>query len=245
MQSLLIALQFLTCVPVRLRELPTGERQGASLLMYPLVGGLIGLVLLLVYRFFGTTDPWLLSGLLLLVWVLLTGALHLDGLADSADAWLGGRGDRERTLAIMKDPCSGPAGVVAIVLVLLLKLLSLVVLVRHGMWLALWWIPVLGRGILLPLFLGTPYVRSEGLGSALASHLPRAPAYRVSGLLVLLVLWTLGMRGFWLILVLALLFVVLRRGMLQRIGGMTGDTAGALVEITEVACLLVLAVQPE
>jgi adenosylcobinamide-GDP ribazoletransferase len=65
------------------------------------------------------------AALLLTVWVLLSGGLHLDGLADSADAWLGGFGDRERTLTIMKDPRSGPIAVVVLVLVLLLKFCAL------------------------------------------------------------------------------------------------------------------------
>jgi adenosylcobinamide-GDP ribazoletransferase len=56
----------------------------------------------------------MLAALLLAVWVLLTGGLHLDGLADTADAWIGGQGDRDRTLAIMKDPRSGPIAIVAI-----------------------------------------------------------------------------------------------------------------------------------
>ncbi len=57
-----------------------------------------------------SAPAWPVAVLVLAVWVGLTGALHLDGLADSADAWLGGYGDRARTLAIMKDPYCGPAG---------------------------------------------------------------------------------------------------------------------------------------
>ena len=66
--------------------------------------------------------------MLLAVWVLLTGALHLDGVADCADAWVGGFGDREKTFQILKDPRSGPIAVVVLVLVLLVKWAALEVL---------------------------------------------------------------------------------------------------------------------
>ncbi|HBM07500.1 MAG TPA: adenosylcobinamide-GDP ribazoletransferase, partial [Pseudomonas sp.] len=119
MQPFLIALQFLTCLPVRLRGMPEPQQIGRSLLYYPLVGLLLGGMLCLLGVALGNAAPPLKAALLLAAWVWLTGALHLDGLADSADAWLGGFGDRERTLAIMKDPCSGPVAVAVLVLVLL------------------------------------------------------------------------------------------------------------------------------
>jgi adenosylcobinamide-GDP ribazoletransferase len=119
------------------------------------------------------------AALLLTVWVLLSGALHLDGLADSADAWLGGFGDRERTLTIMKDPRSGPIAVVTLVLVLLLKFAALLALIEQQHALALIIVPLLGRSALLGLFLTTPYVRAGGLGQALADHLPRSAGKQV------------------------------------------------------------------
>ena len=75
-------------------------------------------------------SPLLQAALLLALWVALTGALHLDGLADSADAWLGGFGDPARTLEIMKDPRSGPVAVVVLVLLLLLKFSALLVVLQ-------------------------------------------------------------------------------------------------------------------
>ena len=128
MQSFLIALQFLTSLPVRLDRMPEPQAVGRSLLYYPLVGLLLGAMLWLVGAVFENASVPLLAALLLTVWVALTGALHLDGLADSADAWLGGFGDRERTLTIMKDPRSGPTAVVVLILLLLLKFVALWVL---------------------------------------------------------------------------------------------------------------------
>ncbi len=173
MLPLWIALQFLSSLPIRLPGMPEPQQLGRSLLFYPLVGLLFGLILYALNLLLVGAPMLLHAALLLTVWVLLSGALHLDGLADSADAWLGGFGDRERTLTIMKDPCSGPIAVVTLVLVLLLKFAALLALIEQGHTLALIIVPVLGRAALLGLFLTTPYVRAGGLGQALADHLPR------------------------------------------------------------------------
>lgn len=237
----LVALQFLTVLPIRLNHAPDAPAIGRSLRYYPLVGLLIGALL--------AGLAWLLSGapalvagaLVLAVWVAVTGALHLDGLADSADAWLGGLGDRERTLAIMKDPYCGPAGVVTLVLVLLFKFAALAYLVPNGDWEILVVTPLLGRTALVLLFLTTPYVRPHGLGSLLANHLPRRAC-------IVMVIFTLaavplitGSAAIGLLLAMAGAFLMLRRLMLRRIEGTTGDTAGALVEITETVVLLAAA----
>lgn len=171
-----IALQFLSSLPVSLPGMPEPRELGRSLLFYPLVGLLFGLLLWLASLLLQGTPAPLHAALLLTVWVLLSGALHLDGLADSADAWLGGFGDRERTLQIMKDPRSGPIAVVTLVLVLLLKFCALWVLVEQGIGAQLLLAPLIGRAAMLGLFLCTPYVRPGGLGQALAEHLPRRAA---------------------------------------------------------------------
>ncbi|WP_213879871.1 adenosylcobinamide-GDP ribazoletransferase [Pseudomonas sp. dw_358] len=234
-----IALQFLSCLPVRLPGMPAPQAMGRSLLWYPAVGVLAGVLLV--------TGLWCLQGapvllqtaLLLSGWVLFSGALHLDGLADSADAWLGGFGDRERTLLIMKDPRSGPIAVVTLALVLLLKFCALQALVQAGQWQALLVVPVLGRAGLLALFLTTPYVRAGGLGQALADHLPRRAGWWVLGLVLLgAVLTGLGLLS---LVVLIGVFAWLRSLMMRRLGGTTGDTAGALLELLETVVLVVWA----
>jgi adenosylcobinamide-GDP ribazoletransferase len=240
MSAWLIALQFLTRVPVRLAGMPAPEQVGRSLLWYPLLGLLIGGLLLGLHLLLGATPALLQAALLLAVWVALTGGLHLDGLADSADAWAGGFGDKERTLAIMQDPRSGPIAVVLLVLVLLLKFVALVTVLEAGAGLLLLPAPWLARGLLPLLFLSTPYVRVGGLGQTLAEHLPRRPlpwVLAAHGVVNLL----LGWAGLQALLVAGLMFVWLRGLMLQRLGGTTGDTAGALLELVECAVLLALA----
>ncbi len=234
----LIALQFLTRLPVPTGVAPEPQELGRSLLWYPLVGFLIGLCLALLAEGLADAPSLLRAALLLCAWVYVTGGMHLDGLADSADAWAGGLGDRERMLAIMKDPAAGPAGVVAVVVVLLVKLAALEALVSRGAWEPLLLVPGLARSKLPLLFLTTPYVRPRGLGSALAAHLPRRAAAPVIGLSAVAAIVVGGGAGVLLVLTGASVFLAFRAWMLRLLGGATGDTAGALVEISEVTGLL-------
>ncbi|VVP21185.1 MULTISPECIES: adenosylcobinamide-GDP ribazoletransferase [Pseudomonas] len=236
-----IALQFLSSLPIRLPGMPAPQELGRSLLFYPLVGLLFGVILWALNWLLLGAPALLHAALLLTVWVLLSGALHLDGLADSADAWLGGFGDRERTLTIMKDPRSGPIAVVALVLVLLLKFTALLALIEQEYAVALIIVPLIGRGALLGLFLTTPYVRAGGLGQALADHLPRSAGKQVLAASALACVLIAGLGGVLALVLAGLGFVWLRQVMLRRIGGTTGDTAGALLELLEMAVLVGLA----
>lgn len=233
-----IALQFLTRLPVTLAGMPAPEQIGRSLLFYPLVGLLIGSLLLFAQHLLSDSAVLLQAALLLTVWVGISGGLHLDGLADSADAWVGGFGDRERTLAIMKDPRSGPIAV--LVLLPLLKFAALVALLESGSGLLLLLVPWLARCLLPLLFLTTPYVRSGGLGQALAEHRPRQQLpWMLAANAVAMLLF--GWPALLALLVAGVVFIWLRILMLKRLGGATGDTAGALLEIAECAVLLALA----
>lgn len=237
MRSLLAAIGFLTRLPVPAWVF---EREGdavSPLPWYPAVGLLIGGLLCGLSWLLSSATPLLAAALLLCAWVLLTGALHLDGLADSADAWVGGLGDRERTLAIMKDPRSGPMGVVAVVLVLLVKFAALASLPPHAS--ALWLAPLLARAALTGAFLVTPYVRSGGLGSALvgSARAPCVTALVFAALLSLLAGW----RGVLALLATLVVFFLWRSACLRRLGGITGDTCGALAELAEAVVLVAMA----
>jgi adenosylcobinamide-GDP ribazoletransferase len=186
------------------------------------------------------TDPDVAALLVLALWVWSSGAIHLDGLADTADAWVGGIGSRERTLEIMRDPRSGPAAITVLVLVLIAKWSGLKALIAGGAPWLLIVIPAVGRALLPLLLLTTPYARVLGMVSDHSRELPR-PAARnavlgAAGAALLLAGWGGGLA---MVLTAAVLFLAARRAMLRRIGGFTGDTAGALVELTETAMLLV------
>ena len=236
-----IALQFLSSLPVRLPGMPSPRETGRSLLYYPLVGLVLGVVLYGANAVLSGAPLMLHAALLLTVWVLFSGGLHLDGLADSADAWLGGFGDRERTLTIMKDPRSGPIAVVVLALVLLLKFCALFAVIEQQQFAALLIVPLIGRSALLAVFLTTPYVRAGGLGQALADHLPRSTGWWVLGVSALVGVLLGGMSGVWSLVLAIIGFAWLRRMMMRRLGGTTGDTAGALLELLEVWVLVGLA----
>jgi len=241
LRPLWIALQLLTRLPTPDCGLPQAVELGCSLLCYPLVGLLVGILLAGAgWLLAGHLPPMLLAALLLSFWVMLTGALHLDGLADCADGWLGGHGDRERTLKIMHDPQSGSAAVVVVALVLLVKFAALVAVVDARQTLSLLFVPVLARTLLPLLFLTTPCARTEGLAASLAACLPRKAAWFVVALGLLLTSLP-APSGVWLAVSGLLVFILLRRMMLEHIGGMNGDTAGALVELSETAALIALA----
>lgn len=238
----LIALQFLTCIPVRLPDMPEAPEIGRSVLFYALVGLLFGSMLIALNLLLQNSSDNLRAALLLCTWILLSGALHLDGLADSADAALGGLGDRRKTLAIMKDPHCGSLAVIALVMVLLLKFTAL----SDKSWLSsswgLLWIPLCGRQSAALLFATTPYVSPVGLGTALAAHLPHKALLQQTAILSVLCIVFLGMQGIILLFSSAFLFVIWRGFWLRRIGGITGDIAGAMVELTEAAGLVALAI---
>ncbi len=233
------ALQFLTRFPVPGRsEMPSESEQGKSLLYYPLVGLLIGLSLVAVNGIAGSADTLLRAALLLVVWVTVTGGLHLDGLADMADAWIGGQGERDRTLQIMKDPRCGSSAVSAVVLLLLVKLAALNSVLLQGGWEVILLAPLLGRLSIVATFLYLPYVRPSGLGATLAAHIPRIQAGRVLLVSALFCLIIPGWYAVWILLFCVFLFLVYRHMLLSRIGGFTGDSAGAICELTEAVSLV-------
>ena len=195
MTAFWIAMQFLTVFPIQLKQMPSPQQNAQSLLFYPLIGMLIGLVLFAIALTLVKLPIILLSTLLLVVWIWITGGLHLDGLADTADAWVGGFGDPEKTLRIMKDPSSGPIGVLSLLIVCVLKWSALYVLLeQQQLWLLIL-VPMLARLSPLILFLTTPYVRAKGLGTAMSQYIPRKLSYVIiaitCGLCVFLVLWGL------------------------------------------------------
>lgn len=242
MHPFLVALQFLTRLPVAVASAPAAQLQGRSLPWYPLVGLLLGLLLLLAQWWLQGESALLVAAVMLALWVGLTGALHLDGLADSADAWVGGMGERERTLAIMKDPASGPMGVSALLVVLLLKFAALEQIVAAGESAVVLLVPALARAGAALLFVTTPYVRSGGLGAALSQQAPRRRVFAAAALSLLASLLLPGAGGIAVALVVALLWLLLRHMALQRLGGFTGDVAGAVVELLECAALLAFVV---
>lgn len=239
MDALLTALQFLTRIPLPFTYGYSDKALGRSPLFYPLVGLFLGGILAGLAALLQSAPTTLTAALLLTAWALLSGGLHLDGLADCADAWIGGHGDRQRSLRIMKDPACGPIAVTVLVLLLLLKWAALTALLAERQWLAIALTPLLGRAGILVLMLTTTYVSPQGLASTMLQHFPSATAGRVLALVVISLLPTLGWPS---LLAVGLTLWAIRSMAMQRLGGVTGDVYGAAVELSEAAALLAVAI---
>jgi adenosylcobinamide-GDP ribazoletransferase len=243
MRLYLIAMQFLTIVPLPFDTRCQKEDLGRATACFPLAGLTIGGLLAGIDWL---VAPWLnrslTAALLVTVLAVVTGALHLDGLADVCDG-LAARGSRERFLAVMKDSHVGAAGAVGIVLALLLKWQALLAVPPGIAWQALLIFPLLGRFSQVLAMAGAAHARQDGLGAAFiqgmtARHLITALVITVSACLLIL-----PVRG---MVALAAVFAVtlVIKGYFQgRLGGLTGDIVGCSCEISETVALIVLSVR--
>ncbi|MBF0262052.1 MAG: adenosylcobinamide-GDP ribazoletransferase [Magnetococcales bacterium] len=236
-RPLLIALGLLTRIPIPWRgALATPRELGWSVLFYPAVGVCIGALLMaLALGMPAGLDGGVRAALVVIAWTWLTGGLHLEGLADSADGWVGGLGNATRGLEIMRDPRSGPAALMAVTLLLLLKWnLARAAIETNAT--AIWLVaPTLGRLGIVLLLATTPYVRAGGMGETAAQELPRGWAFA----LVVGVLLGVGWFGsWWVVGVAGAVWLILRRAWMRRFGGVTGDLAGATCELVETITML-------
>ncbi|MFK5984536.1 MAG: adenosylcobinamide-GDP ribazoletransferase [Pseudomonadota bacterium] len=235
-----IAIQFLTRLPVWLKYPPQDKDVGCSASYYPMVGLIIGLILfslLWLLQYFSTQIPSsLLAALLLSAWVIITGALHLDGLADMVDGLVGGMANSDKILAIMKDSRSGPMAVVALVLLLLLKWTALesIIELQHN-WVIIF-IPALARAYILLLLTTTDYISKGGLASIMLENFPAQK--HINTILFISAMVFVFSLGIWLLLASLVVFFMFRYLMLKRIHGCNGDTIGAMVEIIEMSSLV-------
>ncbi len=242
MRLYFIALQFLTIVP-----LPFGVRceekdLGRAMALFPIVGLTIGLLLVGVDFVAGRFFPRPVTDLLLLVTLAtITGALHLDGLADVCDG-LAARGGRERFLAVMKDSRTGAVGVVGLVLGLMLKYEALLQIPDGMKSDALLLFPMLARYSQVQTAVGARCARTDGLGASFVASAGRFQL-RVAMIVALALSWLmLGVRGLGPFLAALVITGLLRWLFHRRLGGVTGDVIGCISELNEILCLLVLVV---
>ncbi|MFO7871150.1 MAG: adenosylcobinamide-GDP ribazoletransferase [Kiritimatiellia bacterium] len=240
-RSFVTAFKTLTVLPLG------GGSAGAfadSLYWFPVTGFFIGAALYvpgrLIYAWGPLAWPEGPALLIVLISVLITGGLHLDGLSDWADGFWGGR-NAQRSLAIMKDSAVGTFGAAALVFIILAKWICLTRLLDYG---RLHWIIiacVLSRSVQVPAASFFPYARPEGgTGKAFIDGAGRRHAF--AALLAGLILALAVSRGEWIpaactaagAVVFTLLFCAWS---LRKIGGVTGDILGAVSEITETGVL--------
>jgi adenosylcobinamide-GDP ribazoletransferase len=237
------AVSFLTCVPVG-RRLDVGADDVArGAVLFPLVGtGLGALVALVILGLDGRAGVLLAAALAVALEALLTGAIHLDALADAADGL--GANSRERALAVMREPTIGSFGAAALALDLIVKTAALAALATGPRaLLACAAAFALGRSAPLALSWTLPYARPEGgSGSVLADGAGELSRALGIGLGIGLAVAALGLRGLALVGAAAVGAAVVALLARQRLGGVTGDVLGASVEVATTLALVEAAV---
>jgi len=234
MKAFWLALQFMSRFPTPQFTEISGKEMGQSISYFPIVGLIIGAFLVATAQMVYWLPADIVAGLVLAVWAWITGGLHLDGLADTADGWLGGVGNQQRALEIMKDSRIGTGGGVALGLMLLLKWLALSYVIEAQLWVWLLFIPVIGRVASISLMPVTQYVSLQGLAEQMVLHLSRVQVFSWLMISVVVLTWFAWPLVIWLLVV----WLWMRWLMTKITGGMTGDTAGAMTEVIELATML-------
>jgi adenosylcobinamide-GDP ribazoletransferase len=235
------AVSFLTRIPLG-RRIPVEAADVArGAVLFPVVGAGIGVVAGLVAAGLeGPLPPLVAGGLAVAVALLLTGALHLDALADTADAL--GADRRERALEIMRDPRIGSFGVAAVAIALLVEAAAVGALADAGDAVTGFTVAgALSRAVAAPLAVALPYARANGgTGSVLSDRISAVSSGVACGLALLIAVLLLGWDGLLVAGVAAAVAVACGIGSRMWLGGVTGDTLGATVQLAEIAVLVVL-----
>jgi adenosylcobinamide-GDP ribazoletransferase len=258
MRSIILAIQFLTIIPVRLMGDVTERDIARCTKCFPVVGALQGLILLVSAWALGILlPPDIVGAFIVAIAIMTNGGFHLDGLADSFDALAvkssgNAMADVEKRLAVMKDSSTGAIGVVAVATVILLKF----VLIKNVLsfpvpltaLLVLFLVPVFSKWIMVPAIYHGTSARKDGLGKILidASSFPQVVISSALTILLFVIVFVshlaqcYDLRGLFLFsllpagYILALISVAFCS---SRFGGLTGDTLGALSELSEILYL--------
>ncbi len=238
--NLRLAFSFLTIIPLAVTNKEERISLSQAMAYFPLVGFFIAVISLFIVGIFSHYfSPRLLSLFLVLLPIIISGGLHIDGLADSFDAFFQGK-DKHDILHVMKDSRIGVWGTLSVVFLLLMK------------WECLVMLPQQNAGFILAIGLSRwahgficfllPYARTEkGLGQEVAGAVSEVQIF-LSTVFVLIVSLFLGITGIVAVLLSGIFIYLLSKFYKKRIGGITGDVIGATGELTEVFVYLVLIV---
>jgi adenosylcobinamide-GDP ribazoletransferase len=236
--ALKFSIQFLTRIPLKSPGGPDTVNFKKALTCFPLAGYLIGGLLFCVWyllqRFF-PFNTLVLAALIVTAETIITGAFHLDGLADTFDAALSPGTTVERKLEIMKDSRIGVMGATALIIALLLKIAFIDEVLNRRHPAALLIYPALGRWAQVLFFYVSPYLRADGIGSRFARSADQGVLVRASLWLLPCLLFPSFYLAFLLLIAVLLLY---RRYIHSTLGGITGDVLGSAAIIAELAALL-------
>lgn len=242
MRDVAAATGLLSRLPVPVNESHATARGARAAWAYPVAGLAIAVVACCVAQIalWLGVPATLAAGLTLVTLVIITGALHEDGLADAADGLWGGW-TRDRRLEIMKDSRIGAYGVTALLIGLGLRWQALIIVIDAGaLWSGVIAVAMLSRAMMLPVMARLPHARATGLSHSVGH--PSLATSRIGeaiGVFAALLLWQLS--GLWLIGLAFVCALVCARIAKSKIGGQTGDILGATQQITEITLLLTLA----
>lgn len=242
MKSFFDAVRFLTVIPIPDRLCGGNAGLSKSAVFFPVVGLMTGAIVVLFYHAFLLFLPHVPSACIaVLVMSWISGGLHMDGLADTADGFLSGA-PRERAMEIMKDSRTGAFGALAMTSVLLLKVSALSSVMPEMVMTAVISASVAGRGAMTFAIYKFKYVTANGvgLGTLFANGMSGRSA-TISVLIVASVVSIfIGWSGIFVVATFLLITILFGIYSTKKIGGMTGDTYGALCEMTETLVLLVI-----
>lgn len=237
MKSLILMIQFLTRIPLPIEIEAETKDFEKGVIYFPVVGMLIGILLFgLTKVFLGYIDTLTLAVGLVFFEVLLTGGLHLDGLADSFDGLFSYR-DRERMLEIMKDSRIGSNGVLILIFTLLFKTVLMNQILLNNLLGAILIMPVISRGMTVFASRISNYARENGMGNFFIGKVNNIQLAFGMGLTLL---WMLlfSPNSLWMLIIALVTTWLWCRVCKNKVGGMTGDTLGANTELQEVLTLL-------
>ena len=238
-KSFLTALKFLTCLPVKIsKEDPDSSELSDSVVFFPIVGLVLGLILVICNFVFSIFLPAALVKIFLIgILVLITGGLHIDGLSDTVDALFSGK-NKDRALEIMKESTVGPMGVVAIFGSLAIKYVVLLGLSGPGLYAVLLLFPVMGRIAMVIACWLFPYARSEGTAKVFVGNV-NVRKVQIAILVTLIISFILqGFRGLMILGYVILATVLLGKYFVKKYDGITGDILGFINEVGEIVALL-------
>jgi adenosylcobinamide-GDP ribazoletransferase len=238
---LLLATSFLTIMPLGPRNAASEDDLAGSFGLFPLVGFIIGAALALedfmLATLFGIA---IRSCLIVMTLVIVTGGLHLDALADTADA-LGAGTDRERALRILRDSSVGVFGMIAVLFWLGLQWTALATLQGRTRTAAIYLAPGLGRWAMVAVAAGIDYLRAAGAGSFLKPQWSRFNL-RIASAVAIIALIPVFSSHARAAAAAAIVVALAARWFYRRwLGGVTGDLIGAAGAIAELAAMLAMA----
>jgi adenosylcobinamide-GDP ribazoletransferase len=237
MRGFLVALQFLTILPLEIKPEIKEKDFGRALIYFPIVGAVIGLVLALVLLAFDFLPHLAKIALVLTSSIIITGAMHLDGFADTCDGFFSGK-SKEKILNIMHDPHIGTIGTTAVVSLLLLKFSLMASISKDILWKSLIMMAVFSRWIQVLVCYLSKYAKEFSKARFFIEYASLKEVI-IGGLITVTLLYVLeSWKGLFLFIPVLFTAFLLINYIKRRIGGMTGDTIGAVSEIVEVCVLL-------